>query len=99
MKKKFNFNIQLFADEKEKSDSENPPKETSSEKKEPNPYDDLIKGYQDREKGYQEEIVKLKQQVKDYSDFLKSTPLKTEEPKKSSDELISNLIKGGRYNG
>ena len=99
MKKKFLFNIQLFADEKGKSDGENPPKETSSETQEQSPYNDLIKGYQDREKNMQEEIVKLKQQVKDYSDFLKSTPLKTEEPKKSSDELISNLIKGGRYNG
>lgn len=99
MKKKFLFNIQLFADEKKESNSENPPQETNSDAQEQSPYNDLIKGYQDREKNMQEEIVKLKQQVKDYSDFLKSTPLKTEEPKKSSDELISNLIKGGRYNG
>lgn len=95
--KNFKFNIQLFADEKNKSDSENPPNETDSTKEESTPYSDLIKGYQEREKVYQERMAKLEQQVKDYSDFLKTTPLKTEEPKKSSEELISNLIKGGRY--
>lgn len=91
MKNNF-IKIQLFADEEGGDKGQETPPEES-------PYKDLIQGYQDRETALKEEVAKLKQQVKDYSDFLKTTPMSTKKEQKSSEELISNLIKGGRYNG
>lgn len=88
------MNIQLFADDK----SEETPK-TDSEEKTPNPIDDIRANYEARISALEQKNKELQEKVNDYSAFLKTAPIVKQEPKKSSDDLISNLIKGGRFNG
>ena len=94
MKKPFKINIQLFADESEKDTSQ---EQKTPENTEPNPLEDIKKNYEDRINKLEAQNIKLQQQVKDYSDFLKTAPLKTEQPKKASQDIISEIIKGGRF--